>query len=153
MTRRHIALAALVLGTSFLVVWRATSLFGVPVPIQPGVRLPHDQRDTLQAVQNTGTISSGWVRPIFRPLSTPKAANAGNPDPILMRSTQPLRLVGVLAHGASKLAVVHTRGELVRLRETDSIEGWTVTRIEARTAHLRQGDKTRILQLDPAAER
>ena len=96
-------------------------------------------------------------RPLFekqrRPVEPPPtpAAAAPAPPPVApKRSVDPnaLTLLGVLmsnSSGAGAIALMRRNqtGQNVRLQEGDTVDGWTIERIESARVRIRQGD-TRI---------
>jgi hypothetical protein len=59
-----------------------------------------------------------------------------------------LRLVGVVAEGPDRIALISHNGSVSRLREARTIGPWTVVRIDARSATLRNDRTTETLWLD-----
>jgi hypothetical protein len=103
-----------------------------------------DLRDTVQ-------------RPLFekrrRPVEPPKervsAAPAPLPVPVRRADPNALTLLGVLTsenQGAIALVRRNQTGQSMRLQEGDTVDGWTVERIEAESVMLRQGDTKVALQ-------
>lgn len=73
--------------------------------------------------------------------SIPSASKGADPSlPVLL---------GIIVQADQRTAVVRHDGKIKTIRETDQIGPWTVTRIDTRTALLRQGDHSEELFLDP----
>jgi len=99
-------------------------------------------------------------RPLFektrRPVEPPPPAMAPPPAPVAApkRVADPnaLTLLGVLTSdgpGTGAIALVRRNqtGQSVRLQEGDTVDGWTIERIETSRVHLRQGDTRIALEL------
>jgi hypothetical protein len=99
-------------------------------------------------------------RPLFekkrRPVEPPPRVTAAPPPPppVPKRAVDPsaLTLLGVLTSdgsGASAIALMRRNqtGQNVRLQEGDTVDGWTIERIEAARVHIRQGDTKIALEL------
>jgi hypothetical protein len=100
-------------------------------------------------------------RPLFekkrRPLEPPpRTAPAPAPPPSIPKRTadpNALTLLGVLTSdgppgtGAIALMRRNQTGQTVRLQEGDTVDGWTIERIESARVHLRQGDIKLALEL------
>jgi hypothetical protein len=95
-------------------------------------------------------------RPLFerkrRPVETPSRAVQGPLTPMARRQADPnaLTLYGVLlseGRGAIALLRRNQTGQNVRLEQGDTVDGWTIERIEADRVHLVQGDARVTLEL------
>jgi hypothetical protein len=100
-------------------------------------------------------------RPLFekqrRPVEPPPARAAATPAPPPVapkRSVDPnaLTLLGVLmsdGSGAGAIALMRRNqtGQNVRLQEGDTVDGWTIERIETARVLIRQGDTKIALEL------
>ena len=100
-------------------------------------------------------------RPLFeqlrRPVEPPPAPAAATPAPPPVapkRFVDPnaLTLLGVLmsnGSGAGAIALMRRNqtGQNVRLQEGDTVDGWTIERIESARVHIRQGDTRMALEL------
>jgi hypothetical protein len=92
-------------------------------------------------------------RPLFerkrRPVEAPKVP-ASAPLPTRQADPHALTLQGIIfneGHSAIALMRRTLTGQSVRLQEGDTVDGWTVERIEAERVHLLQGDTRIALQL------
>jgi hypothetical protein len=105
-----------------------------------------------------GELRDTVQRPLFektrRPVEPPPARVSAvpAPAPVAARRADPnaLTLLGVLlseGHGAIALVRRNQTGQSMRLQEGDTVDGWTVERIEPESATLRQGDTKVALQL------
>jgi len=100
-------------------------------------------------------------RPLFektrRPVEPPPPQAAAPPPPLMVapkRVADPnaLTLLGVLTSdgpgtGAIALMRRNQTGQSMRLQEGDTVDGWTVVRIEAARVLLKQGDTQIALEL------
>ena len=93
-------------------------------------------------------------RPLFekqrRPVEAPKVAAPAAALPTRQADPSALTLQGIIFNeGGSGIALMRRTqtGQSVRLREGDTVDGWTVERIEAESVHLVQGDTRIALQL------
>ena len=97
-------------------------------------------------------------RPLFekgrRPVEPPPrtAAVPALPVPVPRKTvdTNALSLLGILtSEGQSAIALMkrNQTGQNLRLQEGDTVDGWTIDRIEADRVFLRQGDTKIALQL------
>jgi hypothetical protein len=99
-------------------------------------------------------------RPLFEkarrpPEPPPRVAAAPQPAPLVPKrqiDTNALTLLGVLTSdgpGTGAIALVRRNqtGQSVRLQEGDTVDGWTVERIEAARVLIRQGDAQIALEL------
>jgi len=99
-------------------------------------------------------------RPLFekkrRPVEPPPRVTAApTPPPATPKRTvdpNALTLLGVLTSdgpgtGAIALMRRNQTGQNVRLQEGDTVDGWTIERIEAARVHIRQGDTRVALEL------
>ncbi len=92
-------------------------------------------------------------RPVVPP--PPRAAAAPAPPPVApKRAVDPnaLTLLGILTsngQGAGAIALMRRNqtGQNVRLQEGDTVDGWTIERIETARVHIKQGDTQIALEL------
>ena len=105
-----------------------------------------------------GELRDTVQRPLFekkrRPVEPPpvRVSAAPVPPPVAARRADPnaLSLLGVLlSEGQGTIALVRRNqtGQSMRLQEGDTVDGWTVERIEPESIMLRQGDTKVALQL------
>jgi len=102
------------------------------------------------ASRQTGSEGRGTVPPLFRGavLPPPREEPAAPPPP-----EPPPRLLGVIIGGTGAIAVMQVGdAQPKRLRVQDEIEGWTVTRIEAKRVVLQHSDEVASVTMDPAVE-
>jgi hypothetical protein len=98
-------------------------------------------------------------RPLFektrRPVEPPRATAPPPPAPVIPKRVvdlNALTLLGVLTsdgQGAGAIALIRRNqtGQSVRLQEGDTVDGWTIERIEPGRVHIRQGDTRLALEL------
>jgi hypothetical protein len=96
-------------------------------------------------------------RPLFeqrrRPVEPPpaRASVVVAPSPVPRRSADPnaLTLLGILLSEGRTIALLNRNqtGQNVRVEEGDTVDGWTIERIEAQRVVLRHGDTKIALQL------
>ena len=102
------------------------------------------------ASRQTGSEGRGPVPPLFRAavLPPPREEPAAPPPP-----DPPPRLLGVIIGGTGAIAVMQA-GEAppVRLRVQDEVEGWTVTRIEAKRVVVQRGEEVATVRMDSKTE-
>jgi hypothetical protein len=106
------------------------------------------------------TLRDTVRRPLFektrRPVEPPPRATAAPaPVPVVPKRTvdpNALTLLGILTSegqgtGAIALMRRNQTGQNVRLQEGDTVDGWTIERIESARVHIRQGDAKAALEL------
>jgi hypothetical protein len=90
-----------------------------------------------------------WPRPLFRTASVSNDEVTGTIKGGTDAHEQKIALVGVIVESRQRLAVILHAGKIRRVRETETVGPWTLTKIEPRTATLRRGTELRELLLDP----
>lgn len=102
------------------------------------------------ASRQTGAEGRSPVPPLFRAavLPTPREEPAVPPPP-----EPPPRLLGVIIGGSGAIAVMQA-GDAPpkRLRVQDEVEGWTVTRIDAKRVVVQRREEVATVRMDPAAK-
>jgi hypothetical protein len=102
------------------------------------------------ASRPTGSEGRSPAPPLFRAAVLPPilAEPAAPPLP-----EPPPRLLGVIIGGTGAIAVMQV-GDAPprRLRAQDEVEGWTVTRIDAKRVVVQQGDEVATVRLNPSAD-
>src|SRR6187401_1486944 len=88
-----------------------------------------------------------WPRPLFRTATVPNDEVTGAIKGGADSPEQKIALIGVIADSKQRLAVFLHAGKIRRVRETETVGRWTVTKIETRTATLRRGTELRELLL------
>jgi hypothetical protein len=102
------------------------------------------------ASRPTGSEGRSPVPPLFRTagLPPPREEPAAPPPP-----EPPPRLLGVIIGGTGAIAVMQVGdASPKRLRVQDEVEGWTVTRIEAKRVVVQRRDEVATFRMDPAVE-
>ena len=107
-------------------------------------RLP---RDPVVKGEISSATSFHWSRPLFSkaPLQKMDPANAltASDD----NSPQSPRLVGVVADGENRLAILELKGRLVRSQQGTTIGSWRIVEIASHSIKLENGGETKILDL------
>jgi hypothetical protein len=100
-------------------------------------------------------------RPLFergrRPVRTPVIEPVKAPPPPLPRGPDPnaLELVGILAGDQQAVVLLKRRpsGQQVRVQQGDTVDGWTIDRIEPQRVILKHGTTEVALQLFKGSNR
>lgn len=140
--RRLMLPAALAL----LLVWRITGLW---TSSEPSGRDPARQPNPpVIKADLPAAMSFHWARPLFAKPTSVKADSAG-PSATSDESTgPPLRLVGIIADGDNRVAVIALKERLVRAQRGTMISSWKVLGIESRSISVESRGETSILSLD-----
>ena len=150
MNRSTIRLLLAAAMVTIMATWRASALFGDPLPPIAPVAL-WTPRATPQIEHPVTVQAATPVRPLFSRFDVSNGVNDADPGAAKGRVGASLpRLVGVVADGDTRIAVIVHQGALIRAREKSRVGDWTVARIEPRSALLRTATKSEMLWLDPA---
>jgi hypothetical protein len=99
------------------------------------------------------TVSRPLFEKMRRPVEPPaaRASVPVKPPPVPRRTADPkaLTLLGILVSEGRAIALLsrNQTGQNVRVEEGDTVDGWTIERIEARHVVLRHGDTKIALQV------
>ena len=130
---------------------RAFALFGDPLPAIAPVAI-WTPRASPQMEHPVPVQTATPVRPLFSRPDVSNEANDAQSGAAKGRASEGAslpRLVGVVAEGDRRIAVISHQGALIRAREKSRVGEWTVARIEPRSALLRTATKSEMLWLDP----
>jgi hypothetical protein len=148
--RSTAGIATLALVAAVVATWRAFALFGNPLA-EPAAAPTFKRPDTTQAQRPAATPAAVPVRPVFSRFEGTSPAQSGQARARAGTASTALpRLVGVIADGDNRIAVIAHQGVIVRAREQMRVGEWTVVRIEPRSALIRTTTKSEMLWLDPA---
>lgn len=126
--------------------WRNPPLLELPA-FGPGAGEPGEV--IIQPLPELGPVEAFAVineRPLFLPERRPPAPSA-DPAPEEEREEFALQGVMILPGGSTAIVRVIGRDESVRLREGETLAGWTVARIEAERVILERGGESQSLPL------
>lgn len=131
---------ALIVGLVGLLVnqWRNPPPVDIPAPGSEGVA-PGEV--IIQPLPELGPVEAFAVvneRPLFLPERRPPAPGVEAPPPV-EQDEFALQGVMMLPGGSTAILRVINRNESVRLREGETLAGWTVIRIEAERVLLERG--------------
>lgn len=124
--------------------WRLVGIWTVPeaLSLEP-LRRPNDP---VVKADLPSAMSFHWVRPLFeRPVSQ-KPDNSAKPSE--ESPAQAPRLVGIIAEGENRIAILESKGRLVRSQTGTMVGSWRIVGIEPRSILLKNGGETKILGLD-----
>ncbi|OQX66489.1 MAG: hypothetical protein B6A08_20210 [Sorangiineae bacterium NIC37A_2] len=105
------------------------------------------------------TLAATVEQPLFRrsrtppvpppPAKAPVVEDDTPPPPAKAEEPPPLELLGLAVEGNRRIALVKLKpkGELRRLRQGETLDGWTVHAIEDRRLVLERGDRQEVLEL------
>jgi hypothetical protein len=148
--------------------WSAPSTVGEGARSHPAVKPKADQAETRSEFANgdaklvnpLGNLELDQLhdtirRPLFeegrRPVEAPVPPAPAAPAPPPRRTADPkaLTLMGILTSEGRAIALLtrNRTGQNVRAEEGDTVDGWTIERIEARHVVLRHGDTKIALQI------
>ena len=88
-----------------------------------------------------------WKRPLFQRKPAQSSGDEKNDRDIVSSIPLP-RLVGIIVDG-DRIAVISRNGSLARMQQNDELDGWKLSRIEARSSLLLHDSRTYVLRLDP----
>lgn len=102
------------------------------------------------ASRQTGAEGRSPVPPLFRAAVLPPAPEDGAAPP---PPEPPPRLLGVIIGGSGAIAVMQA-GDAPpkRLRVQDEVEGWTVTRIDAKRVVVQRREEVATVGMDPRSD-
>lgn len=99
-------------------------------------------------VVSTAQFVAMLERPLFtltrRPPPPPESAAKEAPPPDNLSTA---KLLGVMAAGADGKAIVDVAGKVRRIGVRESLEGWTLSRVDDRSVTFASGGQTRVLAL------
>ena len=133
-------------GLALLIIWRAIAIGDHALGSSSGAR----RRPPDLAIKSdvAAAMTLPWKRPIFsRPAAATSPAGTAN-GPSTDAHAQAIRLVGVVAEGDRRLALLSLDGRLVRSAPGASIGEWTVQSIDVRSVTLAKNLESQILRLD-----
>jgi hypothetical protein len=146
--------SALVIGSvaiAVLALWRAGDLLREPLPTAPAPAAWTPSEIDLGSPRNSIQATT-MVRPLFSRQQDAgdgagaRSGQAGSAPP--SQNTRLPRLVGVVAEGDRRIAIVAYKGAILRVGEKGNIGEWTMVRIEPRSALVRGGARSEMLWLD-----
>ncbi len=146
MNRSSSFLAVLLVLLLAAAVWRGSALVAgefttPPVPSAKPIDLAK-----LDNAPNSALLPAGWPRPLF---ARSDAADAGRSQTnrIVPENETP-RLIGIALDGEYRIAVLSHNNVVLRLRQGDKVGKWTITQIKVRSAVMRAGEQSEVLELD-----
>lgn len=94
-------------------------------------------------------IFSAMRRPPPRAVAASPAEEAHAPPPKPAEAPPPLTLVGAVVGEGDAIAILVNRTDqkVVRLRQGESLGGWSLTSVQPREVILKQGDRSEVLAL------
>ncbi|MET4801614.1 hypothetical protein [Bradyrhizobium sp. LB11.1] len=94
-------------------------------------------------------IFSATRRPPPRAVAAAPAEEAQAPPPKPVEAPPPLMLVGAVVGESDAIAILvnRTNQKILRLRQGESLDGWSLTSVQPREVTLRQGDRSEVLVL------
>lgn len=101
----------------------------------------------------TGTqerpIFSATRRPPPRAVAAVPAEEAQTPPPKPVEALPPLMLVGAVVGEGDAIAILVNRTDqkIIRLRQGESLDGWSLASVQPREVTLKQGDRSEVLAL------
>lgn len=122
-------------------------------PIRPEVKAPPPLK--LAAVPPLATFDPITARPLFntdrKPDPTPPPPKDAPGTPSSLGDLSQYKLVGMILSRNTQLALVRkTDGPVVTLKPQDTLDGWTVAKIEDNGISLTGGDRTEVLAIPKA---
>ncbi len=101
-------------------------------------------------------IFSAMRRPPPRAVAASPVEEISAPPPQAVEAPLPLLLVGAVVGEGDAIAILVNRSDqkVVRLRQGESLGGWSLTSVQPREVTFKQGDRSEVLALqrpDPAA--
>ncbi|WP_409187964.1 hypothetical protein [Bradyrhizobium sp. RDM4] len=96
-------------------------------------------------------IFSATRRPPPRAVAASPVEEAHVPPPKPVDAPPPLMLVGAVVGEGDAIAILVNRADqkVVRLRQGESLGGWSLTSVQPREVTLKQGDRSEVLALQP----
>ena len=140
--------AAIALGVVSL--WRIGALWGSPqLAALPAAPAPL-ANDAIRHFDGASEPRS-WLRPLFSQF----APRSGPSSDVTGTTGEPKapRLVGVIADGDRRIAVIAYNGAVLRVAEKQNVGSWTVVRVDAHSALLKDEQGSLRLRLDPSSNR
>ncbi|TYL84570.1 hypothetical protein [Bradyrhizobium cytisi] len=101
----------------------------------------------------TGTqerpIFSATRRPPPRAVAAARAEEAQTPPPRPVEAPPPLMLVGAVVGEGDAIAILVNRTDqkIIRMRQGESLDGWSLASVQPREVTLKQGDRSEVLAL------
>jgi general secretion pathway protein N len=94
-------------------------------------------------------IFSAMRRPPPRAVAASPVEEAHLPPPKPVDAPPPLMLVGAVVGEGDAIAILVNRTDqkVVRLRQGESLDGWSLTSVQPREVTLKQGDRSEVLAL------
>ncbi|WP_263143285.1 hypothetical protein [Pseudomonas sp. RIT-PI-AD] len=130
---------ATVIGVSLAaLLWVTTTADPLRVVRLPEFRLPDEQ--TLFGKGPQRSLDTAISRPLFWPSRRPVAEVADNPT-AEVASADGIQLLGVVVQGGVRMALLGTKGGVVRVRMKDLVLGWTVEQIKPEGVRLVNGQQ------------
>ncbi|GMO99945.1 hypothetical protein TM239_23470 [Bradyrhizobium sp. TM239] len=132
-----------------------------PVQQAPGRPIPRGNPlwsvplSALTATQER-PIFSAMRRPPPRTVAASPVEESPAPPPKPVEAPPPLSLVGAVVGEGDAIAILVNRidQKVVRLRQGESLAGWSLTSVQPREVTFKQGERSEVLvlqRLDPAA--
>lgn len=96
-------------------------------------------------------IFSATRRPPPRAVAATPVDEARVPPPKPVDAPPPLMLVGAVVGEGDAIAILVNRTDqkVIRLRQGESLSGWSLTSVQPREVTLKQGDRSEVLALRP----
>lgn len=93
-----------------------------------------------------GNFMAALDRPLFSATRKPPAKPA-EPPPVVVDTLANVRVIGLYSSGTSGGAVVRSEGRVVRLKQGDTLGGWTVKEVRLQELVLARGAEQRTLDV------
>lgn len=158
MNPRHLALASVAAALSGLLAWQHLAPDPGPsralaIRSAPGDGVPPETVTILPIAPPPGAFTAIVERPLFDPSRRPPEPPAAPVVERTVRQPAPLSgftLIAIVIANGERLGVVQTPDRRrVELRAEDSLDLWTVKRIDSDRMVLETGTKQGVLALDP----
>jgi general secretion pathway protein N len=126
----------------------ATPAPGVSKPVPRGNPLWSVPLSVLSATQER-PIFSATRRPPPRAVAAAPVEEVHAPPPKPVEAPPPLMLVGAVVGEGDAIAILVNRTDqkVVRLRQGETLDGWSLTSVQPREVTFKQGDRSEVLAL------
>jgi hypothetical protein len=148
MNRSRAFAGALLSVLAGVAIWRVSALVADDTPGSSPAPAAAIDIAKLGHAPRHGPPPTAWTRPLFGRDTDRDATVAKGPGLERSPGKEIPRLIGVALDGEHRVAVLSHNNVVVRVRQGEHVGQWTLVQINMRSAVMRVGQQSEVLELD-----